>query len=165
MAIAYTFLGMGHSIPFDSPGKQIPRVRLDVPDLITNGGLALKATPKVACPLPAAGFAANDTLELFGFDAGTLVKRVNCRIVTAGNAGATIDVGITGGDIDGFQNGSDITSAGTVYYTGDALGYGTDNLFGYLFSADGNVTVIFLGAAVTTLVADFWAEAARVAEI
>ena len=165
MATAYTFLGMGKSMPFDSPGKQIPRVCLDVPDLIANGGLALKATPKVACALPSTGFAANDTLELFGFGKGTLVKRVNCRIATAGNAGATIDAGITGGDIDGFLDGSDITSAGTVYYTLDTVGYGTDTALGYFFAADGNVTIIFLGAAVTTLIADFWAEAAFVAEI
>ena len=161
----YTYKGEGYSLPYDAPGMQIVRRRLDIPDLIANGGLALASAPSVPTSLAATGFAQTDILDIFHFPKGTLVKRVCARIVTPEGGTLTIDVGVTGADADGFLDGSDMNgSAGTVYYTLDSLGYGTDNALGYFFAADGAVSILFNNAA-DTLVADFWAEAAFVAEI
>jgi len=161
----YCFKGEGYGLPYDAPGMQVLRRRLDVPDLISNGGLALTSAPNVATALPSSGFAATDTLDIFKVPKGTLVKRLCCRIVTAEGGTLTIDAGVTGADTDGFLDGVDMNaSAGTVYYTTDALGYRTDNALGYFFAADGAVTIIFNNAT-DTLVADFWAEAAFVADL
>jgi len=155
----YMFWGGGYAIPFDSPGMVIPRRRLDIPDLISNGGLALTSDPTEKTSLPSTGFAANDTLDIFRLPKGTLVKRVCCRLVQAEGATCTIDVGITGADTDGFLDGSDMNgAAGTVYYTTDALGYGTDNALGYFFSDDGAVTILFNNANTNNFIADFWLE-------
>jgi len=166
MATNYTFKGEGYAIAFDAPGMQCVRRRLDIPDLIANGGLALKATPTVAQPLPATGFASGDTLDIFHFHKGTVIKRICDRLKTAEGAQCTIDVGITGGDTDGFLDGVDMNGTpGDVYYTTDALGYGTDNLFGYFCAADKAVTIIFNDAATNAFVADFWAEAYFAADL
>lgn len=162
----YMFWGDGYALHFDTPGMVIPRRRLNVPDLISNGGLALTSAPTEKTSLPSSGFAANDTLDIFRVPKGTLVKRVCCRIATPEGATLTIDAGVTSADTDGFLDGVDMNaSAGTVYYTPDAAGYGTDNALGYFFAADGAVTLIFNNSNVDTLVADFWLEAYFAAEL
>lgn len=165
MATNYMFKGDGYGLSFDAPAMQPVRRRLDIPDLISNGGLALTSAPSVGVSLPSSGFAQNDTLDLFLLPKGTLVKRVCCRLVTAEGGTCTIDVGVTGADTDGFLDGSDMNgTAGTVYYTLDSLGYGTDNALGYFFAANGAITILFNNAS-DAFVADFWLEAAFVADL
>ena len=84
----------------DSPGYPagfgtagVFRRRVDVPDLIANGGLALAATPTVATSLASTGFATSDILEVFQVPLGFALRYVAVRVVTANTATADIDIG------------------------------------------------------------------------
>ena len=163
---AYVFKGDGHALPYDSPGM-ILRKRLDIPDLVANGGLALAATPNTAKALPSTGFAATDTLELFRVPKGTVVRAVGGYVVTGEGATCTIDIGIKTAtetaalalDVDGFGDGENIETAGNYFgtLTGDA--FGDTAYLGETWITDGAVSILFMNASTETAVVDFWAEA------
>lgn len=161
----YQYFGDGYSLPYDAPGTIILRRRLNVPDLIANARLALTTALSTPVKLAATGFAQNDILNIFLVPKGTLVRRVNLRIVTPEGGTATVDIGITGVDADGFMAGGNVnSSAGTVLYTPDTVAYGTDNALGYFCAANQAIGITF-NNAVDALVADVWAEAAFVADL
>ena len=169
----YVYKGQGHSLPNDNPGMMPLRKRLDIPDLIANGGLALAATPNTAQALPTTGFAATDTLEIFRVPKGTVVRAVGNYVVTGEGATCTIDIGLnsalatmilTATD-NGWGNGVDIETAamydGTI--TGD--GFGNTTYLGQLFIIDGAVVILFNNANTNAAIVDFWAEAYYAAKI
>lgn len=63
----------------------------------------------------------SDTMQLFDLPADVLVMLVTVEVLTAEGGTATIDIGITGGDVDKYMDGANINqSAGTVIVSGDA---------------------------------------------
>jgi hypothetical protein len=62
-----------------------------------------------------------DTVQLFDVKAKQLLLGMAVEVVTAEGAAATIDIGLTGGDVDAFIDGANINAAvGTVHKSGDA---------------------------------------------
>lgn len=61
-----------------------------------------------------AGFnrGSGDIDQVFTLNEGYLVEEVICEVLTEEGATATMDVGITGGDVDAWLDGVDLNSAG-----------------------------------------------------
>lgn len=170
---AYVFKGEGHGLPYESPGMITLRRRLDIPDLVTNGGLALAATPNTDAALASTGFAASDTLEIFRVPKGTVVKAVGGYVVTGEGATCTIDIGLNSATAtatlsandDGWGATEDLETAGMYWGTLTADEFGITNYLGQLFVIDGAVVILFNNASTETAVVDFWAEAYYAAAI
>jgi hypothetical protein len=100
-------------------------------------------------------FTTGDIMKAFSIPANTLVLTAHCKVHVAEGATCTIDLGITGGDTDGFLDGADLNSTSTSIATGHTLGYGTDNMLGKLVTTADTVDILFVnsgsGAAVFTL--------------
>jgi hypothetical protein len=81
-----------------------------------------------AVPLAAGKIAAGDIIQLWDVPAKTvlLVSMAALRVVVAGTAGNTVDVGIGGGD-EFFDGVSSAAAAGTIYVVAKNADYGTDN--------------------------------------
>lgn len=85
-------------------------------------------------------FTSSDVLEAFQVPANTLVLGVHCKVHKAEGAACTIDVG-DGADPNGFLNAVNINSTSTSVFTGHALGYGTDNGMGRLYTAADTIDI------------------------
>lgn len=53
-----------------------------------------------------------ETMAIFDLPANTLVMEVLALVTTADTLVSDVDIGIVGADVDGFQDGVDISSAG-----------------------------------------------------
>ncbi len=74
-------------------------------------------------------FAATDTLQVLNIPAKTLVQAVGIDVTTADGTASTVDIGETGGDVDGWINGHDCNAVGSACSTNNTLVEGTPNVF------------------------------------
>ena len=104
----------------------------------------------------ATALAAGDSLQVLSIPANTLVMAVGATTVTAEGAASTFDLGLTGGDVDGFVDGGDANSAGTTNSNGALLI--ANNNGHYFESADTIDMLIGVSGAVTdSAVIKVWA--------
>ena len=145
-------VGPAYDAPFSAPFKRT----INIPSLITNGGLA--NTSNVAQTLPSTGFGAADVLQVFEVPEGFFASSVIVNPTTAEGATCTIDVGVTtssqvltGADTDGFINGGDINGTAS-FTTAVSDGFGATYFQGVLFITAGTVDIIFVDASTETAV-------------
>jgi hypothetical protein len=111
---------------YAQPATAIPRV---------EGGIGVVTSNVVDI----GGTTAADTFTLFTIP--TLHKPISCIIKVVEDAGetCTVDVGITGGDVDGLVDGADLNqAAGTIISgAGDDLALGVENAAATTYSVLG----------------------------
>ena len=95
----------------------------------------------------ATALAAGDSIEVISLPANTLIMAVGATTQTAEGAASTFDIGLTGGDVDGFVDGGDANTAGTTSSNGALLD--GDNQSHYLATADTIDMLIGVSGAVT----------------
>ena len=93
--------------------------------------------------------ATGDSMEVRNLPANTLVLAVGATTQTAEGAASTFDIGLTGGDVDGFIDGGNANAAGTTQSTGALLN--GDNQSHYFAAADTIDMLIGVSGAVTDL--------------
>ena len=103
------------------------------------------------------GALTTDTVVVFNVKAKQLLQGMLVEVITAEGATATIDIGLTGGDVDRFIDGANINgAAGTVQKSGDA---GTKEVIvaegGYYFSAADNIDLLPLNDLDTAVIKVF----------
>jgi len=59
--------------------------------------------------------ASADTVTLFEVAANQLCKGISVRVTTVEGGTATVDIGLTGGDVDLFIDGADLNALGTTW--------------------------------------------------
>jgi len=65
--------------------------------------------------------AGNNVAPLFDVKAKQLLNKMTAEVLVAEGGASTIDIGLTGGDVDKFIDGADINAvAGTIYHSGSA---------------------------------------------
>ena len=69
----------------------------------------------------ATALASGDSIQVLSIPANTLVMAVGATTITAEGAASTFDIGLTGGDVDGFVDGGDANAAGTTNSNGALL--------------------------------------------
>ena len=69
----------------------------------------------------ATALSAGDSIQVLSIPANTLVLAVGATTETAEGAASTFDLGLTGGDVDGFVDGGDANAAGTTSSNGALL--------------------------------------------
>ena len=155
----FAFSGQGAAIPYSEPGAAILRKRINVPDLITYGGLD--------SAVPAAGFGAADILQVFNVPAGFVARSAGIRLVTAEGAACTVDLGVstaaqihpTGADANGLLDDVDLNAtAGAVEITSVADTMGANTLMGVVFVTDGTIDLLFNSATTNLTVFDIWVD-------
>mgnify|MGYP003645576319 FL=1 len=97
----------------------------------------------------ATALATGDSLQVLSLPANTLIMAVGATTITAEGAASTFDIGLTGGDVDGFIDGGNANAAGTTQSTGALLN--GDNQTHYLAAADTIDMLIGVSGAVTDL--------------
>ena len=104
----------------------------------------------------ATALAAGDSLQVLSIPANTLVMAVGATTVTAEGAASTFDLGLTGGDVDGFVDGGDANSAGTTNSNGALL---IANNNGHYFEAADTIDMLIgvSGAVTDSAVIKVWA--------
>ena len=105
---------------------------------------------KITAARAAAGataLSAGDSLEVLSIPANTLVLAVGATTITAEGAASTFDIGLTGGDVDGFVDGGDANAAGTTQSNGARLI--ANNNGHYFATADTIDMLIGVSGAVT----------------
>ena len=103
------------------------------------------------------GALTTDTVQVFDVAAKQLLMGMLVEVVTAEGATATIDIGLTGGDVDRFIDGANINgAAGTVHKSGDA---GTKEVVvaegGYYFAAADAIDLLPLNDLDTAVIKVF----------
>lgn len=97
----------------------------------------------------ATALAAGDSVQVLSLPANTLIMAIGATTITAEGAASTFDIGLTGGDVDGFIDGGNANAAGTTQSTGALLN--GDNQTHYLAAADTIDMLIGVSGAVTDL--------------
>jgi len=160
----YTFLNGGPGIQHGAPKSILLSKNIDIPDLITNGGLA--TTANVAATLPSTGFADGDILQVFEVPAGTLILGVGVRVTTVEGAASNIDVGVQSAtqthslakDIDGWHDALDLNAAATSITSNDAgFGTATGLIQGQLYVTAGTIDIEFNSDDTETAIFDIFA--------
>jgi hypothetical protein len=137
--------------------KGIDKVRLEE---VTLDFAAITAA-RVAASLTA--FATGDSLQVLHVPAKTMVLSVGIDVTTADGTASTVDVGETGGDVDGWINGHDANAIGSASSTNNTLVDGTPNLFepalgnGKYFSSADTIDLLMLTAPQDASVMRIWA--------
>jgi len=108
-------------------------------------------------------FATSDTLQVLNIPAKTLVMAVGIDVTTADGTASTVDIGETGGDVDGWINGHDCNAVGSACSTNNTLVEGTPNVFepalgnGKYYSSADTIDMLFLTAPQDASVMRVWA--------
>ena len=97
----------------------------------------------------ATALATGDSLQVLSLPANTLIMAVGATTITAEGAASTFDIGLTGGDVDGFIDGGNANAAGTTQSNGALLI--SANTGHYLAAADTIDMLIGVSGAVTDL--------------
>lgn len=111
----------------------------------------------------ATALAANDSLAILQIPAKTFVLAVGIDVTTADGTASTVDIGETGGDVDGWINGHDCNAVGSACSTNNTLVEGTPNVFepalgnGKYYSAADTIDMLFLTAPKDASVMRVWA--------
>ena len=107
--------------------------------------------------------AASDSLQIMHVPAKTFVMCVGIDVTTADGTASTVDIGETGGDVDGWINGHDCNAVGSACSTNNTLVEGTPNVFepalgnGKYYSSADTIDMLFLTAAQDASVMRVWA--------
>lgn len=88
------------------------------PSYVAAGGVAVWEWV-VDFSVSANQMAVNDTMPLFKVPAGIHLIGASAETLTAEGAAATVDMGITGGNVDGYLDGATVNTTGVVV-SGDA---------------------------------------------
>jgi uncharacterized Zn-binding protein involved in type VI secretion len=118
-------------------------------------------TDRAAASLTALG--TGDSLAVLQVPAKTFVVAVGIDVTTADGTASTIDVGETGGDVDGWINGHNANAVGSACSTNNTLVEGTPNVFepalgnGKYYSADDTIDMLMLTAPQDASVMRIWA--------
>jgi hypothetical protein len=118
-------------------------------------------TDRAAASLTA--LAATDSLAVLHVPAKTFVVAVGIDVTTADGTAGTIDIGETGGDVDGWINGHDGNAVGSAASTNNTLVEGTPNTFepalgnGKYYSAADTIDMLFITAPQDASVMRIWA--------
>jgi hypothetical protein len=93
----------------------------------------------------AAKITAADIIQLWDIPAKTvlLVSMAALKIVVAGTAGGTVDVGLAGG-VELFSGVSNAAAAGVIYTTAHNATWGTDNYGAYDFESTDTIDIQFI---------------------
>lgn len=87
-----------------------------------QGALNVLVPIRIDVDLTPSTVVAADTVDLITLPAGSTVLSANAVVTTAGGGACTVDIGVTGGDVDGILDGIDMNNtAGTVTGTPGAL--------------------------------------------
>ena len=111
----------------------------------------------------ATALAANDSLAILQIPAKTFVLAVGIDVTTADGTASTVDIGETGGDVDGWINGHNCNAVGSACSTNNTLVEGTPNVFepalgnGKYYSAADTIDMLFLTAPQDASVMRVWA--------
>lgn len=159
----YQFKNRGNAMPYHPPHSAPFMKNINIPDLVTNGGLA--NTSDVAVTLPSTGFASNDVLRTFDVPAGFLLRSVGCRVTTAEGAACTADIGnasatqthLLGAAAAGFMGTMNLNSTATQITLVTDTDIGGDTTEGAVFITDGTIDITFGSADTETAVFDVWA--------
>lgn len=107
--------------------------------------------------------ATGDSLQVLHVPAKTFVMCVGVDVTTADGTTSTIDIGETGGDVDGWINGHDADAVGSAASTNNTLVEGTPNLFepalgnGKYFGTADTIDLLMLTAPQDASVMRIWA--------
>ena len=116
---------------------------------------------RVAASLTA--LAATDSLAILNVPAKTMVMCVGIDVTTADGTASTVDLGETGGDVDGWINGHNCNAVGSACSTNNTLVEGTPNVFepalgnGKYYAAADTIDMLFLTAPQDASVIRVWA--------
>lgn len=108
-------------------------------------------------------FAASDSLQVLHVPAKTFVLAVGIDVTTADGTASTVDIGETGGDVDGWINGHDCNTTGSACSTNNTLVEGTPNVFepalgnGKYYATADTIDMLMLTAAQDASVIRVWA--------
>jgi hypothetical protein len=108
-------------------------------------------------------FATNDTLQILNIPAKTFVLAVGIDVTTADGTASTIDIGETGGDVDGYINGHDANAVGSACSVNNTLVEGTPNVFepalgnGKYYATADTIDMLMLTAPQDASVMRIWA--------
>jgi hypothetical protein len=111
----------------------------------------------------ATALAASDSLAILQIPAKTFVLAVGIDVTTADGTASTVDIGETGGDVDGWINGHNCNAVGSACSTNNTLVEGTPNVFepalgnGKYYSAADTIDMLFLTAPQDASVMRVWA--------
>jgi hypothetical protein len=89
-------------------------------------------------------------IQLCDVEAGFLLLGGAFNVITAGTADCNGQIGLTGGDTDGFMAAADMDATGATQFSGALLDEG------YLFTADDTIDLLFDTAAPGTLSYEFY---------
>ena len=81
-------------------------VKINVPDLIANGGCV--DVNNNALAVPATGFAVDDVVTIASIPEGYVIDFCECYVHTINTAQAEANIGITGGTTDGLFEDADL---------------------------------------------------------
>lgn len=97
-------LGTGHPAILTRTVPYVVRTTIDLAEAATSKGSAL---------------AAADVIQALDIPVGTVIIAAGLKVITAqtGSAALTLDVGITGGDVDNFVDGFDLVAAAAGDYS------------------------------------------------
>ena len=159
----YQFYRRGASIPHHNPGDAPFRANINIPDLISDGGLA--NTSDVATALASTGFAAADVLRVFEPPAGFLLAQVGARVTTAEGGACTADIGNASAtqthrlaaDAVGYMGTFNLNSETTQITLIADTHIGGSTYMGCVFITDGTIDITFNTAATAVAVFDTWA--------
>ena len=166
MATEYQYKGMGNSLPYDAFGHAVLRRRVNSPALIATdfGKLALASAPTVGLT-SFTGFAggSSDILNVFHVPAGTMVISGGVRIVTAGTASLTAELGIGGNTAALMATSTPLDAAvNTVVNTLNDDAFGGDYMQGYTFNAADTIDLLFAASTDILGVYDVFVHCVRV---
>lgn len=114
-------------------------------------GILFSPYKSVRLPIVAAATAQDTALVI---PAGAIIKHVFVKVLTAEATGATktVDIGISGGDEDGFLNGVSVAATGTIIGTLATAGQTLGVLLSTAENGDGDlVPEGYVCAAATTI--------------
>ena len=118
-------------------------------------------TARAAASLTA--FATGDSLQVLSVPAKTFVLTVGIDVTTANGTASTVDIGETGGDVDGWIDGHDANAIGSACSTNNTLVDGTPNTFnpalgnGKYYAAADTIDMLMLTAPQDASVIRLWA--------
>jgi hypothetical protein len=164
----FKFKGDGYSSgSYDPPGYAPFRKHIDIPALITYGGLTNTSDQKTS--LESTGFAAGDILQVFQVSVGFCLRHMGARVTTAEGAACVADVGclsdtqtnLVTADADGLlgtaTDGINLNSATTQITLKADAQLGCDNYTGLVWITNGSIDVTFVTGSANTAIFDMWA--------
>ncbi len=107
--------------------------------------------------------ATGDSLQVLSIPAKTMVMSVGIDVTTADGTASTVDIGETGGDVDGWINGHDANAVGSACSTNNTLVEGTPNVFepalgnGKYYGTADTIDMLMLTAPQDASVMRIWA--------